>query len=268
MHTKSSEYKGLDEIITSISTDGYYVFKSAFSSKVAEKIRDEIRLVKESEINPSKGVPFLNSNSDIVYNPDHKSMVILHFLLRGFPLLHTVLKELLNDVWYRNIPNNYPNYILRAAIARSSSIEPLPMHIDSFIPSSSKHINVMQALYCLESSTAETGSTIIVPGSHISDQYAPATPSCVTAIELEPGDIALWDSRLWHGALPNKSNKTRWALVATYTRWWIKQNYQKPKSMPAHFKETLTRQELTIIGHDSFPPFDEYDRVDIKGGYR
>ena len=142
------------------------------------------------------------------------------------------------------------------------------MHIDSFIPSSGTVPFVMQALFAVDDSTMENGSTIVVPGSHLSDQYA--TQEAVREsipVELNQGDFVLWDSRLWHGAKPNISGEDRWALITTFTRWWIKQNYQTPMSLDKELSDLLNPCERTIMGFNSYPPFNEYDRIDIKKGH-
>ena len=257
----------LDVAIKQIKEKGYYVIRSGFSEKVALDIKAELNRISDVYPPPVSSVPFLNSTSDLIYNPDHKSELILMFILRGSSFLHELLNFFLNDKWYRRLPEEDPNYILRASIARSSGNQRLPFHIDSFAPSSSKHVCVMQALFALDESSQANGATVIVPGSHRSDEYAIQDPDNVEAIILQPGDIAVWDSRLWHGALPNTSKAERWALVATFTRWWIKQNYQKPLALAPELTSKLTPQERTIMGFNSYPPFDEYERVDIKKGY-
>ena len=254
--------------VDSIRERGFYILRSAFDEKTSIALKTELQRITDNFLPPPlEGVPFLNSNSQVIYNPDHKSKEILLFILRRNLYLHQILKHFLNDPWYRRLPKEEPNYILRAAIARSSGPDKLPMHIDSFVPSSSDHVTVMQALFALDISTVNNGATIIVPGSHISDKYAIQDSSNVEYLELNIGDIAIWDSRLWHGALPNKTGKDRWALVSTFTRWWIKQNYQKPRSLPDEFLNLLSPAEKTIMGCNSYPPFDEYERIDIKKGH-
>ena len=230
-------------------------------------MKAELKRISKDFRPPNDGVRFLNSNSELIYNPDHKSKDVLLFILRKNPFLHQIFKHFLNDPWYRRLPDAEPNYILRASIARNSGAEKLPMHIDSFVPSSSNHVCVMQALFALDNSTVNNGATIIVPGSHKSDEYAIQDPINAKYLELDLGDIAVWDSRLWHGALPNQSGQDRWAIVATFTRWWIKQNYQKPISLSKEFSSLLSPEEKTIMGFNSYPPFDEYERVDIKRGH-
>lgn len=254
--------------IEAIKHQGFTVLKSGFPEASRKLILDEINRIANEYPQPTKGTPYLNSQSSLVYNPDHKSVPILHFILRSSRNVNFIMQYFLNDPWYRNIPPSLPNYILRASIARSSNTEPLPLHIDSFIPSSGSHVAVMQVLYALESSTVNNGCTIVIPKSHLSDKYASQDAiSEATPLELNAGDIAIWDSRLWHGALPNLSSDSRWSLVATFTRWWIKQNYQKPLAIPHSFVDTLQEHEKTIVGLHSYPPYDEYERIDIKGGY-
>ena len=46
------------------------------------------------------------------------------------------------------------------------------------------------------------------------------------------GDLIIWDSRLWHGTLENRSKQSRWAIVTTLSSWWVKQAMDMPKSLP------------------------------------
>jgi hypothetical protein len=45
----------------------------------------------------------------------------------------TILRGLLNDMWYAQIPQDQANLILRSLIGRSSSPQAMPLHIDSFV---------------------------------------------------------------------------------------------------------------------------------------
>ncbi|QTN30432.1 phytanoyl-CoA dioxygenase family protein [Rhodoferax sp. AJA081-3] len=122
-----------------------------------------------------------------------------------------------------------PNYILRAAHFRSST-GAMPYHIDSFIPYGGDYSSVVQCMLFLNHSTSQNGCTLAVPGSHKSAAYAPQgfNPQAV-AIEAEPGDMVVVDSRIWHATLANEANTSRWALIATFCRWYIKQSYDYPR---------------------------------------
>ncbi len=100
---------------------------------------------------------------------------------------------------------------------------------------------------------------MVIPGSHKSDKYANREDwDKAIPLEAKAGDIVIWDSRLWHGALGNKTDSTR---------WWIKQNYNIPQMLPKEFISNLTNKELSLLGFCSIAPLDEYDRLEIKQGY-
>ena len=87
------------------------------------------------------------------------------------PVTKGIMIELLNDTWYKQIPQSLPNFILRAMIARTGGKNPLPLHIDSFIPSSGKYCWALQISYTLDDQNLDNGCTIVVPGSLKFDEY-------------------------------------------------------------------------------------------------
>ncbi|MFW6027497.1 MAG: phytanoyl-CoA dioxygenase family protein, partial [bacterium] len=165
------------------------------------------------------------------------------------------------------IPRNEPNYLLRSFIARSSN-KKLPMHLDSFVPYLGNHVIIMQASIVLEDQSAANGCTVVVPGSHLygryttQDAFREAVP-----VESKAGDIVIWDSRLWHGTTENRSGKTRWAMVGTFCRWWMKQHWNITQNLPQEIYEQLTDSQRAILGFCSIPARDETTGIDLKRGY-
>ncbi|MDA8768035.1 phytanoyl-CoA dioxygenase family protein [Planktomarina temperata] len=251
-----------------IERDGYCVVNNAIDPPTVDQLRHKIEYLYQYGEKPSEEkIPRLNQKSRVVYNPDHKDVYFSKVVFSIQPL-REILLHFLNDEWYKPIPQNSPNYILRAMIARSSSNTALPMHIDSFIPSSGKRSYIMQAALLLNDQTEENGCTLVVPGSHRSDDYAPPEAfESATPVIASKGDLVIWDSRLWHAALPNNTGEDRWSLISTFTRWWIKQNYHTPESLPSDIYNNLTNEERSILGFCSHPPKNEFERVDIKAGY-
>ena len=202
----------------------------------------------------------------MVYNLQSKELEFVRMLFR-YALPTEVLMHFLNDPWFRQVPAGEPNYILRSYLARSSN-EKLPMHIDSFVPYGGDHVFVMQMSIILEDQTAENGCTLVVPGSHKRERYA-AQESFEEAVPVEssPGDVVIWDSRLWHGTEANRSTSTRWALIATFTRWWLKQAFDIPRNVPQSIYAQLTASEKAVLGYCSVPYRDETLGIDMKRGY-
>ena len=258
----------MDLHINEIEKNGFTILKNQVENKKIAELKETLLSLREKFPIPDDATtPRLNKESDVIYNPDQKDRIFTSVLFSNKLLMDT-LCYFLNDEYYRKIPNENPNFILRAMIARSSAKSPLPMHIDSFIPSSGKRPFVIQTSLVIDDQNASNGSTIIVPGSHLSDEYAPQEMfEKATPLVANSGDIVVWDSRLWHGALPNRSSNSRWSLIATFTRWWIKQNYNVTNSLPKAIYDDMSDYELGIMGFCSVPPNDEYDRIDIKSGY-
>lgn len=254
--------------VSEITKFGYYRFEKAFSNSEIENFKNELNKIKQNDIPPDEStIPYLNKNHEVVYSLEWKSPVFLRALL-DHPDISNVLKYFLNDTWYRQIPQDLPNYILRAMIARSGGNCLLPLHIDSFIPGNGSYVFMMQAAVILEDQNIENGCTFCVPGSHRSDRYADNENDLTKVVPIESfaGDVILWDSRLHHGAFPNKSKLSRWSIIATFSRWWIKQNYQTHQNLTENFKKGLTEKEKIVLGLCCIPPINSSERIDIKAG--
>lgn len=257
------------DYIKTLRERGYVLIKQGNSRAEVSRLLDKIRELHDRGEEPSGlAVPYLNRGHQIIYNLQSKDLLFVESKFRH-KLVRHILMALLNDEWYRQIPPGEPNYILRSMIARSGGESPLPLHIDSFIPSSGSHTWSAQVSFVLEDQGRQNGCTIVVPGSHLYDRYAKQEDmDKAVPIESEAGDILIWDSRLWHGTTGNQSGKTRWAFITTFTRWWLKQNYRITETLPEAFYRRLSDSERAVMGYCSTPPKDEHERIDIKGGYQ
>ncbi|KZR70346.1 phytanoyl-CoA dioxygenase family protein [Prochlorococcus sp. MIT 1303] len=205
-----------------------------------------------------------SSHSQFIYNLQNYNPSFYTTFTRS-KLLSRILYDCLHDIWYQKVE---PNYILRGLVARSSSSTPLKMHLDSFIPYKSKHIINLICILSLEPSNRSTGCTVVVPYTHLSGEWA-SQSSLESAIDIncQPGDLLLLDTRTWHGARVNISTSTRWSITATFSRWWIKQSYDMAMSAPDSLLRVLDQKEKSILGFCNRTPLDEYERINIQGGY-
>ncbi len=254
--------------LEALAEHGYVVIPGAISPERADNLLGALqRLAETRPPVDGAGTPFLNRGHDVLYNLQREDAAYARPFTRDDRVM-AVLIGLLNDVWYRQIPQDRPNFILRSLIGRSSGDKTLPLHIDSFVPSSGKLCHGCQVSVVLEDQTPERGCTVVVPGSHRSDAYADqgAMDRAIPIIS-KAGDMVVWDSRLWHGALGNSTGASRWALIATFVRWWMKQNFDVTGTLPQAVYECLSDDEKTIFGFCSMPPRDEYQRTDMKSGH-
>lgn len=249
---------------------GYTVISEAYDVDFVNSLKAKLLTEWEkASANPLPDymTPGLNKGHQMIYNLQNKDVSFFQAFTRH-PLLRAILIQCLNDEWYKQIPQENPNYILRSLLARSSGKSSMPLHIDSFIPNPGSHIPLLQVAIVLEKQTLENGCTLVIPGSHQFGRYAAQDwKQYAVPVESNAGDIVIWDSRLWHSAGENKTSDSRWSIVGTFSRWWIKQNYNITGKFPKEFLAELTNEEKSILGFCSMPPEDEFDRQDIKAGY-
>jgi ectoine hydroxylase-related dioxygenase (phytanoyl-CoA dioxygenase family) len=249
-----------------VKENGYCIISGEFNSKQINELLTSIKDIYEiTKDEISQDTPYLNVNQPNVYNLQNKNISFINTLL-GLEKIEKILINCLNDKWYKQIPQNQPNYILRSFGARSSN-SALPLHIDSFIPYQGNEIIAIQVAIMLEDSTLENGCTLVVPGSHKTGMYAPQHFDNPLPLEAKAGDIIVWDSRLWHGTTENKTTGTRWAIVSTFCRYWLKQQFDITRSLPNYIKEQLTSKEKSILGFNSISPLNEYEGIEMKKGY-
>jgi Phytanoyl-CoA dioxygenase (PhyH) len=210
------------------------------------------------------GRPDRDNDDRLVYNLQNKHKSFIDLLSESFIERMCIAK--LNDEYYRFIPPDQPNYILNYYNARSSGAK-LDLHIDSHIPNPGRFASAMQFAYLLDDMDESNGCTVVVPGSHRSGEYTDRGLANVKPIIAKAGDLVIWDSRLWHGTRENKAGASRWALIATFTRWWMKQAMDIPKGIPESIYRELNDRQKALMGFCSIPPVDESERINTKCGY-
>ena len=255
------------ECIAAIERDGYCYVSQAFTPDQVSRALELVRHWFDKTVAAqSSRMPFLNRDQPMVYNLQSKDLFFLRMVL-DCPLMESILMHFLNDRWFSAIPPDAPNYILRSFLARSSN-QQMPLHIDSFVPYIGSHVFIMQCSIVLEDQTEQNGCTVLVPGSHLSGEYCRQEAfQAARPIQARAGDLVFWDSRIWHGARANESGGTRWAMIATFCRWWIKQAFDIPGNLPQEMYDALTDREKSVLGFCSVPYDNEFNGIDMKRGY-
>lgn len=257
----------LKESLEQLERVGYHRLPAVYSKARVEEALDKVSWwytrCKDSN---SANVPFLNIGQPTLYNLQNKDSFFLELLFEP-KIIADILIHFLNDRWFKQIPQDQPNYVLRSFIARSSN-KALPMHIDSFVPYLGSHVFMMQYSIILQDQHADNGCTVVVPRSHLSGEYTTQEAARdAVPIESKAGDVVIWDSRLWHGTTENALAGTRWAIVATFCRWWLKQHWNVTQNLPPEFYEQLTNSQKAVLGFCSIPHNDEMEGIDLKQGY-
>ena len=257
----------MEAAIKQLTTEGYcrlpHVYRPDEVAQALDLVTGYHRRPRQAV---STSVPFLYRDQSVVHNLQSKDYYFLELLFASAEVQH-ILMHFLNDPWYKPIPQTDPNYILRSYLGRSSNTA-LALHIDSFIPYVGRHVSAMQMAIILEPQTEANGCTIVVPGSHNAGEFVDQSAlKDAIPIESEAGDVVLWDSRLWHGTTANRSGRTRWSLIANWSRWWLKQGFNIPANVPQDIYARLTPSQKAILGYCSIPFDHESEGIDMKRGY-
>jgi len=254
-----------DEHIRSLDVYGYTVVKGLLAEKTTRELKavvDQLwNVVRQDQY---RGRPDRDIRDKLVFNLQNKDKRFIDLLVEPFIMRMCMSK--LNDKYYRFIPPDKPNFILGYYNARMSG-DKLDLHIDSNVPSSGRWCIAMQVSFLLDDMDESNGCTIVVPGSHRSDEFSDRSFEQVVPIVARAGDVVIWDSRVWHGTRENTKGASRWALVATMTRWWIKQSMDMTRSLPDQIYCSLTDEQKALLGFCSIPPRDERERINTKCGY-
>tara|TARA_Y200000002_G_scaffold383290_1_gene404914 strand:- start:2559 stop:3344 length:786 start_codon:yes stop_codon:yes gene_type:complete len=251
--------------IKNINQKGFTVVKSVLSKPEVKKL---LSLVEKyySKDAKSKNPTFLqHKNKDkTVYNLQYKDYEFVKIFSKT--IITKIAKHFLNDPFYQFLNNDKPNYILKYYNARSS-VNKLDLHIDSYMPFKGDETYMMQFIFLLNDSTKTNGCSVVVEGSHKSGKFCNRKSNKLKSLEGKAGDLIIWDSRLWHGARVNESQTTRWALVSTLTRWFIKQSMDIPRGMPNKIYNKCNNSEKLFLGFCSTPPINEFNGINTKADY-
>jgi ectoine hydroxylase-related dioxygenase (phytanoyl-CoA dioxygenase family) len=265
---KKVDEKSKNQALYELKSYGYSRIENYLDTSIVKQLKKMVESRydenKRNGIKQYPGAPERDASDKIIYSIYNEDKLFIDLLTTEF--VKWIAMESLNDPYYRFLPSNKPNYILTYYNARSSGAA-LDLHIDSYIPFVGEKPNMMQFVFLLEDSTEENGCTVVVPGSHQSGKYTNRSLEKAVPIIGSAGDLIFWDSRLWHGTLENKSKNSRWALVATFGMWWIKQSIDIPRSMNETIYIQCSSEQKQLLGFCSIPPCDPFERTNTKMGY-
>ena len=139
------------------------------------------------------------------------------------------------------------------------------LHIDSRIPGLPYSIMVV-ATIMLDQFTTLNGATRLIPRSHLLKNY-PENRKVYKNEKIitgEPGSVLLMDGGLWHGGGENIDGTSRWGVLFTYVRWFIKQAFDFTENIPENVFSRLNNREKVLLGLNSHPPLDEFKRISSR----
>jgi len=242
----------VDLYVEEIRNDGFVIIENVLSQEDLKNYRqkiDEVYKIQEKEFGLERLVSIKEKNMcrmPLKYDDYFINIATNKTVLE-------VAKRFLGDFFILNLQNaiiNTPN----EEHHQSSWHRDLPYQ--NYVISNPLSIN---ALFCIDDFTVETGGTIVVPYTHKteilpSDRYI--KKHAVTAV-AKAGSVIVFDSMLFHKAGYNSSNIIRRAVNHQYQIPLLKQFYDFPKALNGKFSEDKFLAQL--LGYTSQVPFDDVE---------
>jgi ectoine hydroxylase-related dioxygenase (phytanoyl-CoA dioxygenase family) len=111
----------------------------------------------------------------------------------------------------------------------------------------------ISALFCIDPFRAETGATIVIPGSHHAERFpsADVAASLQVSVNAEPGSFVVFDAMLFHRAGENRSGRVRRAVNNVFSVPIIAQQISLPSALNGRYSDDPALARL--LGYDSTP---------------
>ena len=107
--------------------------------------------------------------------------------------------------------------------------------------------------------TAENGSTVIVPGSHLWGPSGPDLQQKSAAhkrpLIMKAGSCIVFLGTLIHGGGANRSTAPRIALTYQYCEGWLRQQENVFLSIPRDIARNMSPRVRELLGYNIWPPF-------------
>lgn len=198
------------------------------------------------------------SGEKAVFNLHNKDMSF--FRLFQNPVLLELAGAILQEGSYMGAE---PFYMLSSTARSPNTGEPQQqLHVDSSYPGPPFALSAV-ALIMLDDFTEENGATRVIPGSHRRTSYPQNGVTYDDEIRAvaPAGSALLFNASLWHGGGANRATGTRWAVIVTYGRWWIRPSFDYAQNTPPEIWEAMDDAQKDLLGFRFLPPSDEFTRV-------
>lgn len=131
---------------------------------------------------------------------------------------------------------------------------------------------MLNMLVLLDDFTLENGATYLLSGSHRNAERPSEQDFFTNSARLtgKAGSILLFNSNLWHAAGHNHTDSVRKGLTLTFTKPFMKQQLDYPRTMGYYNGAKLSENQRQIIGYNARIPatLEEWYQPPEKRMYR
>jgi len=241
----------VEDFTRAITEYGWVVFENALSSDFVDEIHKDLveAYYTRRQIQVENGIA-INMEGTLHHLIDRK----------GFSL--TFLKHMYCDEEMKHFLQG--NYIINAmgGVLNSKGNKPYVQNIHRDIRSFMGDVKLMvQMVVMLDDFTEDNGATYLLTGSHKYDIKPDPETFYAKADRAtgKKGSIILFDSNLWHAAGVNQTEQPRRALTMSFTRPFMKQQLDYPRSLGYEYGELFDDNLRQVLGYRSRVPANLYE---------
>ena len=206
---------------------GFTIVRGVLQPAAAAALGQTLGRIYEAQVQESGGIERLRriNDADVVRCPLSADRMFLD--AAASPKLLELARHLLGEYYILQQQNGVLNRPSDTHYQRAWHRDLPYQHFTSSRPLA------ISALIFLDPFTAETGSTMVLPGSHKSEPFP--SEAYVSAHETSlvgaPGDAAVFDSMLFHRAGRNTSTNLRRGLNQVYALPFLSQQILIPRAL-------------------------------------
>jgi hypothetical protein len=197
---------------------GYCIIRDAISPSAMAALRS--RLIEQAEVEKALGLAMLDGGAG---TPNQRPWNLVN---KGVEFESLLENHLIQEFGNTYLGEGFILGGLSGNIAGPGG-EPQTLHYDQMVHQPSvPFMSGFNIAWLLDDVTEENGGTRIIPGSHRWHR-GPDNPYSIEgtiAAEGPAGSVVVWDTRLWHGTGPNRTNKKRHVLLSVFYRYFFRAN--------------------------------------------
>ncbi len=197
-----------------------------------------------------------NPLEETIYNLHNKNVCFLKYLDNN--KIIKIVKKCLSAGSYKN---NCDIILRQTAMRNPKKGFAQQLHNDTRVSGCNFPLAI-HVIYMLDDFTKYNGATRVVPKSQKRLDFAKDKKKYKNEKLLigKKGDAIIFDASIWHGSSEKLNNIDRWGMIFSYSRWFLKPDYNFNKNTPKKIFDKLSINQKRIMGFNFNPPKDEFER--------
>jgi hypothetical protein len=233
---------------TDLEKCGYAIVEDALDARRLEVVRT--RVVEQAAAEAEAGIACFEGSGTGKQPPNQRLWSLIN---KGSVFMELLDHPLVDEFALRSVGENFRLGSYFCLIAGPGGNEG-GLHYDqmSLVPPI-PNVNIgLNIVLFLDEFTAANGATRVLPCSHLPDnRIAPDhvfTQDGAVAAEGPAGSALIFDSRLWHGTGPNRTDGKRHGLFMFFVRYWMRPNENPYLSTHPSVIERMSDRVKTMYG--------------------